>query len=827
GTISDEQNKPVIGASVYLKGSSFGVVTNYKGQYIMNLPLGNQQLVIRSIGFVTDTVSITIQKGSNTLDATLKADVQQLSGITISQDDRELANSIMRQVLENRKKYINPFETFKCTTYIKAALEKETTETIKDSVTKEKTKEITKEQMNLIESLSETYYSAPNEFKDVKIAHLDHTDKPKSFNIDATVSAYGFYTGEYSAYQERGYYESSPWLFYINTADANFNFYENQIEIPRLADLPLISPCGNLAFATYKFKHVETFKEDDFNIHKIEVIPRNPKGPGFNGYLFIVDQLWCIKAVELEINSFNLNNYHLFHIIQNHNQVDEGKWVISRQRFQYELKEEEHILLGNTQANFFDYQLNFNIPDGTFNGEISEISEEALEKGAEFWAVNRPITLKTEEALFIKTQDSVRTYMESDEYLMSTDSSYNQTGISDILFGGIGYRNSVKGHTFYLLPIIAQIRPFAVTGYRHAIGGNYAKDFKNGKRLDVGGFVDYGFLSKDVKGSIDLGYRYNPLTFNKIIVGGGSQYTLVNPYLGVLANIVPGNQIIQDHVKAGFERELTNGVFINSVLQYSTQRSIGNLPIAEWLKVYNDSAFLNPELGGIFNASTFEPYDKLELKTKFEIRFKQKYIKRGNRKYIIGSDLPKLNVIWRWGIKSLFGSDIDYNLLEFILHDDFKVGAFGTSKYRIVTGSFIGTPVLREIDQRYFTGSDPWWFTNPMSSFQFLGSNLSTTQPYLELHYMHRFMGSICNRIPIIKMLRMQTMFGANSIFVQSEKLAHLEAYVGIEKNFRLFGETFKYGLYYNQAISNTNGLQQYWKFGFDFFNPITGKWSY
>ena len=70
-------------------------------------------------------------------------------------------------------------------------------------------------------------------------------------------------------------------------------------------------------------------------------------------------------------------------------------------------------------------------------------------------------------------------------------------------------------------------------------------------------------------------------------------------------------------------------------------------------------------------------------------------------------------------------------------------------------------------------------------------------------------------------------MAGASALVVPNAKLNLIETYVGIEKPFRLFGATLKYGLYYVQGISSTGSLESQWKFGFDFFNPVTGKWTY
>lgn len=831
GSVTNDEGKPIIGASLYVKGTTYGVLTNHKGEFAIELDDGTYVLVVRSLGYQNQEISINVADQNLRLDVTLKTEITELEKVIVTESERDLAKEIMKKVVANRRKYLRQYETYKCTTYIKAALEQETKTTEKDSITREKTVTKSKEKMNLIESMAETYHQSPSRFKDVVFAYMNHTDKPKTFGINATVSAYGLYVEERSAYDATGYYESNPYLFYTSTSEADFNFYRNQIKVDKISDQSLISPLGSSAMITYKFRHVESFFEDDLYIHKIEVEPRNSSGATFSGYIFIVDGEWSLKAVELAINKRVINSYHDFKVLQNHEKTPDSVWAMKRQEFYYEVWQDEGLLIGNTQAIYQDYEFDPQLEAKTFDGALSVVNEDALEKGRDYWANLRPVTLKVEEETFIIEQDSIRQHFESPEYLASQDSSYNHTGIADILFTGVGYRSSLKGYSLYIFPVIMQVRPFSVGGYRHSIGGSYARDLNDGRRLDVDGFVDYGFRIRDVRGQVSVGYRFDPLKFKRLVVGAGSNYEIVNPFEGVVSNLNPGNFVLADHVKIGYEQEIKNGLFFKSLLKYSHQDPIDNDLVAPWLKEYFDTlkATAGIEDDPSYSSETpqFDPYTKLELTTRVNIRFKQEYYTRPGRKYIMGSKYPKVDLLWRFGIPKVFGSDVGYNFLKATVHDDFWLGSLGVSKYEISVGSFIGNARLRPIDRQFFTGTDYFWFTNPMTSFQFLGPTLSTTQPYLEARYMHRFNGAFLNKIPIIKRLRLQTMGGANALLIPNDDIAHFEAYVGLEKPFRLFGVMWKYGLYQNVSFGNVSGFPTLLKFGMDFFNPVTGKWSF
>src|ERR1044072_4323804 len=57
GTVHDEQNKPLVNASVLISGTKKGTVTNEKGQFTITAARGNT-LVISNVGFTTQRIKI-------------------------------------------------------------------------------------------------------------------------------------------------------------------------------------------------------------------------------------------------------------------------------------------------------------------------------------------------------------------------------------------------------------------------------------------------------------------------------------------------------------------------------------------------------------------------------------------------------------------------------------------------------------------------------------------------------------------------------------------------------------------------------------------------
>ena len=74
--ISAEDAMPVIGASVIVKGTTTGTVTDYDGKFSLNVPTSAKTLVISYIGMESQEVAIMPN-----MKVTLKSDTQNLEEV--------------------------------------------------------------------------------------------------------------------------------------------------------------------------------------------------------------------------------------------------------------------------------------------------------------------------------------------------------------------------------------------------------------------------------------------------------------------------------------------------------------------------------------------------------------------------------------------------------------------------------------------------------------------------------------------------------------------------------------------------------------------------
>ena len=102
GTVTADDNEPLPGATVQVKNTTMGTVTDASGNYAFqaNLQPGSYVLVIRSLGLLTEEIPLVLGTQTEVVnDVGLTADVLSLdeivvTGSTVTSSRRELGNAI-------------------------------------------------------------------------------------------------------------------------------------------------------------------------------------------------------------------------------------------------------------------------------------------------------------------------------------------------------------------------------------------------------------------------------------------------------------------------------------------------------------------------------------------------------------------------------------------------------------------------------------------------------------------------------------------------------------------------------------------------------------
>ena len=812
GQITDEDDNKLPYSTVYVKNTTYGVAADFNGNYFLELSPGTHTLVYSYMGYQTVEEEVTIKKNENiVLNVTLlKSDII-INEIEIVANRVDKAKSIMRKTRDNRRMYLTSVNNFQCLSYVKTSIEHEVTN---DTINEAKDFEtyLEKESMNLIEYIAITFFKRQNKFKEKILAYHNYTKKkPVGMQVSATMEY-----GENDIAPQQ-FHSEDPYVFYKNSTSGNFNFYKNLLEFPILCKQPLVSPIAGNSSLYYKYEFSNSFYQDNKKINKIIVTPLNKSSALFYGYIYVEDSTWALLSVNLSINEKALTLYKNFNIIQNYEKISDSIYLPVRTEIIYTIKDIEGNILGNTKIINKDYVVNKEIDRKTFNNELISYEIDAFDKDSLFWENNRPVTLKKKELNFIDKSDSIQQYYTSDKYLDKQDSLFNKLHWWSP-FVGVGYRNHYIGIQLWVGGLMQQVVPFGVGGYRHKLPIQLSKEFNNSMVLETRFEIDYGFRNRDFKGKFGVGLTYYPKKFIRTYVEIGDFYDQINNYASFEQTFSRSNYVRSKTFEIKQRMEIFNGLYAELSYMYSNQFPITDLQLSPLL----DSLF-----GEINEPIEFEQYTKSEVRLELKYRVGQKYIIKKNKKIIIGKEYPEILFIYRKGIPGLFNSEVNFDYLELGAKDILNLARFGEMRWQVRVGIFANKTDLRQLEYKYFRGSDSWFFSDPVNSMQLIPLMLNTNYQFLQANIIHHFNGSILNKVPLIKFLKLSIATGAGTLNIPQQDFYHIEGFVGLERVVRIKQQLFRFGLYAVTADNTISTANIRLKFGISYFNSYTNKWNY
>ncbi|MCL2776290.1 MAG: carboxypeptidase-like regulatory domain-containing protein, partial [Oscillospiraceae bacterium] len=99
GTVFDERNAPLAYASVEVKGTTIGSVTDINGRFAITVPFGERTIVFSFLGYQTKSVPATIVEGKPVeLNASLEPLAIQGREVVITAQVRGQAQAINQQL---------------------------------------------------------------------------------------------------------------------------------------------------------------------------------------------------------------------------------------------------------------------------------------------------------------------------------------------------------------------------------------------------------------------------------------------------------------------------------------------------------------------------------------------------------------------------------------------------------------------------------------------------------------------------------------------------------------------------------------------------------
>ncbi len=274
GKIIDEDNNSIPFATIYVSETREGTTSNVDGDFQLQLEKGTYNLTIRSMGYLQESKEISLQQDSLYLPIVMHVQEFELKEVKVFPGKEDPAYFIMRKAMTKAAYYREKIKHYVADLYLKANFEFTNIPKIigKQEVEDgKKFKDYFKENVTyVIESQNKITFDYPNHY-DQKV-------------INKRSSLVGI---------------AEPPIMGLMTT----SFYEE-----RSSDV--ISPLSPIALNHYDFRYEGFITVGDFDVFKIKVTPKRKSDELVNGYIYIVDKLWCIYNLDFS-SSFEFVDYRI------------------------------------------------------------------------------------------------------------------------------------------------------------------------------------------------------------------------------------------------------------------------------------------------------------------------------------------------------------------------------------------------------------------------------------------------------------------------------------------------------------------------------------
>lgn len=774
GKVTDQlTNEPIPFATVVFKGTTIGTNTDFDGNYVLTTNTPGDSIICTLVGY--QTVKMRVKKGQDQMiNIVLKASKVELQEVVIKAGENP-ANIIFREIIKHKiENDYTKLSSYQYEVYNK--LEFDLT--------------------NISDKMKKNKLLKPFAFVWDNIDSSETNSKPfLPFFISETLSDL-YYRSSPSSKQEiikaskvSGLENASVTQF-LGDMYQRVNVYDNFIE---LFGKGFISPASDLGLVYYRYYLLDSAFLDNQWCYKMKFKPRRPQELTFSGDFWVHDTTFAIKKISMRIaHDANINWVEDMAIVQEYVRVDDAMWMLSRDMLvlDFAAREEGMSFIGRKSTTYRKIKVNHTIPEEIFKGtEIIRVNDDALNKTADFWNINRHDTLAEREQKIYQMVDTIKTLPAFKTYVELITLFF--TGYKDIGLIELGPYYTVYSYN-------------PIEGNRFRIGMRTSDDLST--KIQLEGYLAYGLKDERFKymGSAKFKISDKPRQFT------GYQYRFDVEQLGQSDNAFQDDNILSSLFrrnpasklntsrlqKLWYEIEWFPGLSNKITLAQNEFHPLGKLDI---------SYYTSEEKNLVVNT-----FQTTQLSLFMRFAYREKFVAGKVDRISLGSEHPIIQVNYTKGIKGFLEGDFDYHKLSIRVDDRLKLNPFGYTYWVLSAGRTWGKvpyPLLE-----IHPGNETYFYDyaafNMMNFFEFISDY------YLSGFATHHFDGFFLDKIPLLRKLKwrevaqVKAVWGelqtsnlnlqANqSLFYSLNKKPYVEAGLGVENIFKILRVDFLWRMSY------------------------------
>ncbi|MDN3205380.1 DUF5686 and carboxypeptidase regulatory-like domain-containing protein [Algoriphagus sediminis] len=340
GTVLSEEGEILSYASVYVRNIGDGVPTNEEGRFEFALPPGIYDVIFQYLGYESLIETIIVEDGWTEFTARLKPQTYTLETVEVEAGQEDPALTIMRKAIAKAKYHRLQVQQYSMTVYLKG------------------TGQLTDAPFFLKKTLEEEGLKLNEAYTSESVSRITFTQPDKVEEKVISIRT----NGDNQATSPAPYIETS--------------FYQEKIN-------DIISPLSRAAFQYYRFKYEGSFFDQDVLVSKIKVTPRSRGEQVFEGYIYIIEDLWAIHSLNLQTSLLGFQ----IQATQQYAPVEENVWMPLTHTYKFGGKFFGFEGNFNYLASTRDYELTLNedlveVPD-IIDEKIEEVPEEIKKKDSE------------------------------------------------------------------------------------------------------------------------------------------------------------------------------------------------------------------------------------------------------------------------------------------------------------------------------------------------------------------------------------------------------------------------------------------------------------
>ena len=367
GLIYDaDTSEPIPYATVRVPGSDRSTLANEEGRYRVLLVPGESQLRFSHIAYFSELVDLTPGDSVLAYDVGMHTCMVDVGSMKVYGREYDPGQRIIVEAIRRKEDILSKIDDYCYDAYVKLLVNDET-------------KPDSSEIWLLVESQVTAFWEQPDRYKEII------KSRRQSANIQAENN--------------------------LVTVGEIVNFNRNRIEIGQYS---LVSPTAEDALDHYNYYLMDTLYQDSLAIFRLEIEPKNPQDPLFEGFIHIADSTFDVVMVDVGFSpGVDLSLLINPRYSQRFAKFENEYWMPIEVRFGGRVEFKTPIpfipdkLSFSHIASLYSYEFDAGHPKGTFGEYLIEVEKDADEFDSTSWFANQTIPLTSDEMVAYERIDSI------------------------------------------------------------------------------------------------------------------------------------------------------------------------------------------------------------------------------------------------------------------------------------------------------------------------------------------------------------------------------------------------------------------------------------